>query len=76
MGALYVGATLVLRGVEGRRERGLYYTQGLVALLLATLGLVLVLAELSVDALFFTVAAEAAVLHLVSRRLQDRLISV
>ncbi len=76
MGALYAGATLVLRGVEGRRERGLYYTQGLVALLLATLGLVLVLAELSVDALFFTVAAEAAILHLVSRRLQDRLISV
>ncbi|MDQ3302460.1 MAG: DUF2339 domain-containing protein [Actinomycetota bacterium] len=77
MSVLYTAAALVLLwGVEGRRERGLYYTQGLVALLLATVGLVLVLAELSVDALFFTVAAEAAVLHLVSRRLQDRLISV
>lgn len=76
-GALYAAAALVLRRVKGgaeerRRRRALFYTQGLVALLLATLGLVLIL---SGDALFFAVAAEAVVLHLVSRRLRDRLIS-
>ena len=73
LGAAYALATLVLRRAEGDREHGLFYTQGLVALFLVTLALVLILTG---DALFFAVAAEAAVLHLVSRRLRDRLVSV
>ena len=49
------------------------YTQGLAALLLATLSLVLMLEG---NALLFTLAAEAAALHLLARRLSDRVLSI
>jgi len=49
------------------------YTQGLSALLLATLSLVLILEG---NALLFTLAAEAAALHLLARRLSDRVLSI
>ena len=61
-------------GVLQRIERGgrLSYTHSLVALLLSTLSVVLVLEG---DTLFFALAAEAALLHLVSRWLPDRKLS-
>jgi uncharacterized membrane protein len=68
--ALYALVTVALRCTE--RGGRLSYTHALVALLLITLSLVLVLEG---DALFFTLAAEAALLHIVSRRLPDRLLS-
>jgi len=49
------------------------YTQGLSALLLATLSLVLILEG---NTLLFTLAAEAAALHLLARRLSDRVLSI
>ena len=64
----------LVSAVLSRVESGgrMYYTQGLTALLLGTLALVLLLEG---DALFFSLAAEAAVLHLVARRLSDRIVS-
>ncbi len=58
-----------------RTENGgrMSYTQALVALLLATLSLVLLLEG---NALLFTLAAEAAALHLLARRLTDRILSI
>lgn len=50
----------------------MYYTQALIALLLATLALVLVLEG---DVLFLALATEAAVLHLVARQFSDGIIS-
>lgn len=50
----------------------LSYTHALVALLLLTCALVLMLED---DTLFFTLAAEAAALHLLARRFSDRIIS-
>jgi hypothetical protein len=70
LAAAYTFVAVGLRGVE-RRSR-MYYTQALIALLLATLALVLVLEE---DVLFLALATEAAVLHLVARRVSDRIIS-
>ena len=49
--------------------RPLAYTQALVSLLLLTAAFCLLLEG---DTLFLTIAAEAAVLHLISRRLDDR----
>jgi hypothetical protein len=59
-----------------RRASGgklLAYTQALVALLLLTIAFCLLLRG---DALFFTLAAEAVVLHLISHRLTDRGIAI
>ncbi len=71
-GALvYALASVALRRVG--RDGGLFYTHALVALLLATLSLVLVLEG---EALFFALALEATLLHLVSRRVSDRILSV
>ncbi len=67
--ALYALAAPVLGRFEGGRVA---YTHALVALLLLTLALVLVLDG---NALLFTLAAEAAVLHHVAHRLSDRMIS-
>ena len=71
--AAHALAALALGRLEGERApRAISYTQALVASMLLTLALVLVL---NGDALLFALAAEAAVLHAVSRRLRDRLIS-
>jgi hypothetical protein len=69
MAAAHALVSAVLSRVEGGGR--MYYTQGLTALLLGTLALVLLLEG---DALFFTLAAEATVLHLVARRLSDRIV--
>ncbi len=57
-----------------RFERGgnISYTQALTALLLGTLALALLL---EADALLVTLAVEATVLHLISRRLSDKVLS-
>lgn len=68
--AVYAGVSGTLRRIEG--EGSLSYTNALTALLLVTLGVLLVLEG---NALFFTLVAEAAVLHLVSRRLPDKFVS-
>jgi hypothetical protein len=70
LAAAYTFVAVGLLGVE-RRTR-MFYTQALIALLLATLALVLVLEG---DVLFLALATEAAVLHLVARRVSDRIIS-
>jgi hypothetical protein len=67
----YAAVAGTLRRIEG--EGRLYYTNALTALLLFTIGIVLLLEG---NALFFALAAEAAVLHFVSRRLSDKLVSV
>ena len=67
--AVYAMAAVVLRRVEG--EGRLSYTNALMALLLFTLGIVLFLQG---NALFFSLAAEAALLHVVSRRLSDKVV--
>lgn len=67
--ALYALAALALRRLE---SGGLSYTHALVALLLLTHTLVLVLDG---NALFLTLAAEAALLHYVARRFSDRIVS-
>ncbi len=67
---LYALAAIALRSI---RSSGLSYTHALVALLLLTLTFILMLRG---DALFFTLAVEAAVLHLVARRFSDDVISV
>ena len=67
--ALYTLAALSLRRLA---RNDLSYTHALVALLLLTCALVLMLEG---DILFFTLAAEAAALHLVARRFSDRIIS-
>ena len=66
--ALYALAAFALRRAGGR----LAYTHALVALLLLTLTIVLVLRN---DTLFFALAAEAAALHFVARRLSDKMVS-
>ncbi len=66
----YAAVAGTLRRVEGGGT--LYYTNVLAALGLFTLGLCLVLEG---NALFFALAAEAAVLHLVSRRYSDKTVS-
>jgi hypothetical protein len=70
LAATYTFVAVGLRGVE-RRSR-IFHTQALIALLLATLALVLVLEG---DVLLLALATEAAVLHLVARRFSDRIIS-
>jgi Predicted membrane protein (DUF2339) len=67
--ALYTFAALALWRLA---RNDLSYTHALVALLLLTCALVLMLEG---DTLFFTLAAEAATLHLVARRFSDRIIS-
>ncbi len=67
--ALYALAAIALRSI--RRSGGLSYTHALVALLLLTLSLVLLL---NGNALLFTLAAEAAILHYVARQLSDRIV--
>lgn len=67
--ALYTLAALALRRLA---RNDLSYTHALVALLLLTCALVLMLEG---DTHFFTLAAEAAALHLVARRFSDRIIS-
>jgi len=67
--ALYVLVSLLVRRVENGGQ--VHREQALVALLLATLALVLLLDG---NALVIVVAAEAAVLHLVSRRISDRVL--
>jgi uncharacterized membrane protein len=65
---------LAATGLRCRRDvDDLAYTQALVSLMLGTLALVFVLEG---DALFFSLAAEAAVLHLAARRLRDRALSL
>ena len=64
---LFALAALGLRNRSGCRS--LAYTQVLVSLLLLTIAFCLLLEG---DVLFLTLAAEAAVLHLISRRLGDR----
>ena len=61
--------------VSRRAEHGgrMSYTQALVALLLGTLSLVLVLEG---NVLLFVLAAEGAALHLLARRLSDRILSI
>ncbi|CAN5732907.1 hypothetical protein BH24ACT22_BH24ACT22_14150 [soil metagenome] len=68
--AAYAGVSVMLRRVEV--EVRLYYTNSLTALMLFTLGIVLVLEG---NALFLALALEAALLHLVAHRLGDRLVS-
>ena len=68
--AAYAAVAGTLRRIEG--EGRLYYTNALTFLLLFTLGIFLVLEG---NALFFALVAEAAVLHLVSRRFSDRFVS-
>ena len=58
------------RRVEG--EGNISYTQAIVALLFATLSLVFLLRG---ETLLLALAAEAAALHLVARRLSDRVVS-
>lgn len=70
--ALYALAALALRSMRGR-SNDLSYTHASVALLFLTLAAVLMLRG---DALLFTLAAEATVLHYISRRFSDRAISV
>lgn len=70
--ALYALVALSLRSLRGR-SNDLSYTHASVALLFLTLTAVLMLRG---DALLFTLAAEAAVLHYVSRRFSDTAISV
>ena len=67
--ALYALASLALRRTGSR----LAYAHALVALLLLTLSIVLMLRN---DVLFFTLAAEAAALHFVARKLSDRIVSL
>ena len=69
---LYALAAFVLRRLEGS-SRNLSYTHALVALMLLTLAAILMLEG---DALIFTLAAEAAILHYVARRFSDGFISV
>ena len=71
--ALYALAALALRSMRGGHSNDLSYTHASVALLLLTLAAVLMLRG---DALLFTLAAEATVLHYISRRFSDRAISV
>lgn len=77
LGWIALGGTVAYALTSGtlrRVEAGghLHYTNALVALLLLTLGGVLLLEG---NALFFALAAEAAVLHLVSRRLSGRVVA-
>jgi hypothetical protein len=67
---LYALATLLFRYVE--REGHVSYVSGLSALALATLGVVLIFKG---DSLFTALVLEAAALHLLARRLTDRLVS-
>jgi uncharacterized membrane protein len=69
--ALYALAALALRSVRGN-SNDLSYTHVSVALLFLTLTAVLMLRG---DALLFTLAAEAAILHYLARRFSDRAIS-
>ncbi len=69
--ALYALAALALR--RAGDAGGLSRTQALTALMLLTLGIVLILEG---NALLFTLAAEAAVLHFVSRRVSGRIVAV
>ena len=69
---LYALAAFVLRKLEGS-SRNFSYTHALVALMLLTLAAILMLEG---DALIFTLAAEAAILHYVARRFSDGFISV
>jgi uncharacterized membrane protein len=68
--AVYALTAIALRSI--RRSGQLSYTHALVALLLLTLSLVLMLDG---NALLFTLAAEAAVLHYMARQLSDRIVS-
>ncbi len=68
--ALYALGALALRR-SGKRSTA--YVHGLVSLLLLTLAFVLTLRE---GTLLFTLAAEAATLHFLSRRFHDRIVSV
>ncbi|MDP9427092.1 MAG: DUF2339 domain-containing protein [Actinomycetota bacterium] len=72
--ALYALAALTFRHLEGahRQASPVSFTQALVALLLLTLSVVLVLDG---EALLFTLAAEAAVLHHAARRISSRVLS-
>ena len=72
--ALYALAALALRRLEGTRGQAssVSFTQTLVALLLLTISMVLLLDG---DVLLLTLAAEAAVLHQVARRLPSRALS-
>jgi hypothetical protein len=69
--ALYALAALAVRAL-GRPANDLSYTHALVALLFLTLAAVLMLRG---DALLFTLAAEATVLHYLSRKYADRVVS-
>ncbi len=71
LAAAHALAWVVFRRVESGDR--VSYTQALVALLLGTLSLVLMLEG---NALLFTLAAEAAALHLLARRLSDRVLSI
>ena len=68
--AVYACVAYGLRSVEGGRTMA--YTQGFVALVLGTLAVVLLLDG---STLLFTLAAEAAALHFVGRRLRDRILT-
>ena len=72
--ALYALAALVFRRLEGVRDAAspVSFTQALVALLLLTVSIVLVLDG---DALLFTLAAEAVILHHAARPLSSRVLS-
>ena len=70
--SLYALASLALRRLRRAPDNDLSYTHASVALLLVTLAAVLLLGG---DALLFTLAAEAAVLHYLARRFSDRLVS-
>lgn len=65
--ALFALVAWNLRQFTG--EKALAYTQAMVALLLSTISLCLLLEG---DARFFTLAAQATVLHFLSHRLDDR----
>ena len=69
--ALYALASLALRRLRGSSS-DLAYTHALVALLFLTLAAVLLIGG---DALLFTLAAEAAILHYLARRFSDRIVS-
>ena len=70
LAAAHALAFAVFRRIE--HEGHMAYTQALAALLLGTLSLVLMLEG---NALLFTLAAEAAAMHLLARRLSDRILS-
>jgi hypothetical protein len=67
---VYAGVALLLRPID--LERNVSYVCGLVAVVLATIGIVAIFEG---DTLFAALALEAVALHFVARRFSDRIVS-